>query len=121
MKSISAILKRLETLEKNNQGEKVLMNFNEVQKYLGFSKAHLYRLCYLNNIPCHNPTGRTLFFFKHELDEWIESKKAFRKHGTERGGQMSDAKGRKGSKTVFSNSNNQSVRKNKHGFEKNCG
>lgn len=80
MKDLSAIITRIEKLEERIIEQKVLLTFKQACQYLGFSEDHLYRLCYTGAIPCHNPTGRTLFFFKHELDRWIQEKAVRRRH-----------------------------------------
>lgn len=69
MKEIEDIIKRIEALEKRFGTE--LMNFKEACAYLGYSPKYLYKLCYTGKIPFHNPSGRMLFFFKHELHKWI--------------------------------------------------
>lgn len=47
------------------------LNFIEAAQYLSLSHSSLYKLTYQRKIPCHKPTGKVLYFFKHELDEWI--------------------------------------------------
>lgn len=47
------------------------LNFVEAAQYLSLSHSTLYKLTYQRKIPCHKPTGKVLYFFKHELDEWI--------------------------------------------------
>lgn len=47
------------------------LNFIEAAQYLSISHSTLYKLTYQRKIPCHKPTGKVLYFFKHELDEWI--------------------------------------------------
>ena len=62
-------LDKLESLLKKRD-EKPL-NFIEAAQYLSISHSTLYKLTYQRKIPCHKPTGKVLYFFKHELDEWI--------------------------------------------------
>lgn len=80
MKEIAEILTRITVIEKKLEGIRQPFTFKQACAYLGFSEKHLYKLCYTNRIPCHNPSGRTLFFLKHELDDWIESKPVSRRH-----------------------------------------
>lgn len=47
------------------------LNFVEAAKYLSISQSTLYKLSYQRKIPSHKPSGKLLYFFKHELDEWI--------------------------------------------------
>ncbi len=67
------LLKKLEQFEtlllKNNNSKP--LNFVEAAQYLSISQSTLYKLTYQRKIPCHKPNGKYLYFFKHELDEWI--------------------------------------------------
>lgn len=47
------------------------LNFVEAAQYLSISQSTLYKLTYQRKIPAHKPSGKLLYFFKHELDEWI--------------------------------------------------
>ena len=78
------ILKRIDVLENllkknpinaNRQTGKP-MTFKEVCAYLGYAPSYLYKLTYKNIIPHHKPTGKMLYFFKDEIDEWIANAKA---------------------------------------------
>lgn len=72
MKDEKDILARLTALEeKLNQNSNNPMNFHEACEYLGFAPSTLYKLTYQNIIPHYKPTGKRLYFFKKELDEWI--------------------------------------------------
>ena len=72
MKDEKDILARLTALEeKLNQDSNNPMNFHEACEYLGFAPSYLYKLTYQNIIPHYKPTGKRLYFFKKELDEWI--------------------------------------------------
>lgn len=73
------ILKRIDALENllkkhpvnaNRQTGKP-MTFKEACAYLGYAPSYLYKLTYKNIIPHHKPTGKMLYFFKDEIDEWI--------------------------------------------------
>jgi len=66
------IIKKLSSLEEILKGkDKNLLTFKETCIYLGFSKSFLYKLTYKNTIPHHKPTGRKMFFFKKELENWV--------------------------------------------------
>lgn len=72
MKEEKDILARLTALEeKLKQDSNNPMNFHEACEYLGFAPSTLYKLTYQNIIPHYKPTGKRLYFFKKELDEWI--------------------------------------------------
>ena len=55
------------------------LRFKEAAEYLGCSYSHLYKLTAAELIPCHKPRGR-LFFFQHELEEWVEAGKKHKSH-----------------------------------------
>ena len=78
------ILKRIDVLENllkknpiniNRQTGKP-MTFKETCAYLGYAPSYLYKLTYKNIIPHHKPTGKMLYFFKDEIDEWIANANA---------------------------------------------
>jgi excisionase family DNA binding protein len=64
-------LEQFESLLKSSNAKP--LNFIEAAKYLSISQSTLYKLTYQRKIPSHKPTGKLLYFFKHELDEWISS------------------------------------------------
>lgn len=66
---ISRQLEEIQSLLK--QKDKKPLNFVEAAKYLSISHSTLYKLSYQRKIPSHKPSGKLLYFFKHELDEWI--------------------------------------------------
>lgn len=47
------------------------LNFIEAAHYLSISHSTLYKLTHQRKIPYHKPTGKLLYFFKHELNKWI--------------------------------------------------
>lgn len=74
MKSLTEqeILDRLSNIEillkvKNDKP----LNSAETSFYLSISLSHLYKLTRGKKIPFHKPTGKYLYFYKNELDEWI--------------------------------------------------
>lgn len=66
---ISRQLEEIHSLLK--QKDQQPLNFVEAAKYLSISQSTLYKLSYQRKIPSHKPSGKLLYFFKHELDEWI--------------------------------------------------
>lgn len=66
------VLKRLQRIENLLEEKKSnLLNFNQTAEYLSISHSHLYKLTSQRKIPFHKPSGKYLYFFKHELDKWI--------------------------------------------------
>lgn len=68
LEQISAIVTTLK-----NQELKPL-NFLEACKYIGYKPSYLYKLTAKKLIPFYQPSGKKIFFYKHELDEWIRGK-----------------------------------------------
>jgi len=66
---ISRQLEEIQSLLKHKDQKP--LNFVEAAQYLSISQSTLYKLTYQRKIPCHKPNGKYLYFFKHELDEWI--------------------------------------------------
>lgn len=66
------ILERINTLENllKKYPDKP-MTFQETCAYLGYAPSYLYKLTYKKIIPHHKPTGKMLYFFRNEIDEWI--------------------------------------------------
>ncbi len=66
------VLNRLQKIETflKYKDEKPL-NFVEAAQYLSISHSQLYKYTSQRKIPFHKPTGKYLYFFKHELDGWI--------------------------------------------------
>ncbi len=66
------ILQKLDSLEDllKKKDDKPL-TFKEACAYLGYAPSYLYKLTYRKVIPHYKPTGKMIFFFKNELDEWI--------------------------------------------------
>ena len=70
--STSKILLLLEEiLSLLKERESRLLNATETAKYLSISNSQLYKLTSQKKIPFHKPTGKYLYFFINELDEWI--------------------------------------------------
>ncbi len=67
--SILTKLNELETLFKRNNDTP--LNFVQAAQYLSISHSHLYKMTSQRKIPFHKPSGKYLYFFKYELDEWI--------------------------------------------------
>ena len=71
-KKESLILERLEVIEAHLRKFKSKpLNAVQAAEYLSISLQHLYRLTSQRKIPFHKPSGRYIYFFTHELDEWI--------------------------------------------------
>ncbi|MCL5028151.1 MAG: helix-turn-helix domain-containing protein [Bacteroidetes bacterium] len=66
------ILLKLTEIENLLRGKQTdLLNLNQAAQYLSISNSQLYKYTSQRKIPFHKPAGKYLYFFKHELDEWI--------------------------------------------------
>lgn len=52
---------------------KKVLNINEACEYLGYKKSYLYKLTSAKIIPHSKPNGKTIFFDKAKLEEWMLS------------------------------------------------
>ncbi|MCB9336461.1 MAG: helix-turn-helix domain-containing protein [Flavobacteriales bacterium] len=47
----------------------------EAADYLSMSQSHIYKLTSQRKIPFHKPSGKYLYFYENELDEWIKEER----------------------------------------------
>ena len=74
--SIRKLFRKMDSLERRlGQGKKV-MTMKEVSEFTGFSMAQLYVLTRTRAIPHSKPNGKTIFFDKSELNEWLLKNKS---------------------------------------------
>ena len=52
---------------------KNVLNIKEACEYLGYKKSYLYKLTSSGIIPHSKPNGKTIFFDKVKLEEWMLS------------------------------------------------
>ncbi|WP_159468010.1 AlpA family transcriptional regulator [Dyadobacter sp. 3J3] len=50
---------------------KKVLTLDELVKYTGFSKNHVYRLTSQSKIPHSKPTGKSIFFEREKIEEWL--------------------------------------------------
>lgn len=50
---------------------KDMLTMNDAVLYTGLGKSYLYVLTCKNKIPYYKPNGKTLYFKKSELNEWL--------------------------------------------------
>lgn len=63
-------LQKLEALIVAN-GQKQVLNLDEVAVYTGLSKSYLYKLSSTGGIPCYKPRAKMLYFNREEIDQWL--------------------------------------------------
>lgn len=68
---LQIIEKKLERIEKLLLTQKSVLNFEEAADYTGLSKSYLYKLSSGGGIPCYKPNGKTLWFNRIEIDQWL--------------------------------------------------
>ena len=56
-------------------GVKNVLSFDDVLLLPGFSRSYLYRLTCERKIPHSKPTGKSIFFDRKEVEQWLLSNK----------------------------------------------
>ena len=51
---------------------KEYLSTDEVCKYLNVSKAYVYKLSFLNELPKFCPSGKRIWFRKEDIDQFIQ-------------------------------------------------
>jgi len=69
--AISSNTQAVFRLEKHFLSSKKILTVDELSEYSGFSKSYIYKLVARNEIPFSKPMGKTLFFEKDRIDEWL--------------------------------------------------
>lgn len=72
------IISKLQELENLiiTSGQKKVLTMDEVSKYTGLSKSYLYKLTSSKQIPFYKPNGKTIFFEREELENWLLQNRA---------------------------------------------
>lgn len=69
------IEQRLNRIEKHlfsqSLTNKTVLNIDEVVTYTGLSKLYIYKLTSKKEIPHTKPNGKTLYFKREEIDNWL--------------------------------------------------
>lgn len=77
MESNDVILKKLNQLEiLIVSTAKQILTVEDLINYTGFSRSYIYKLVHKSVIPYSKPNGKTLFFQKNEIDEWLLQNKS---------------------------------------------
>jgi excisionase family DNA binding protein len=71
MVNLKEIYERLTNIENLLLTQKTVLNFDEAANYTGLSKSYLYKLSCSGGVPCYKPNGKTLWFNRIELDQWL--------------------------------------------------
>ena len=65
------ILLKLNRIEKFMASLKDILNVEELSEYTGFKKSYIYKLVHESKIPYSKPNGKTLFFDRKKIDQWL--------------------------------------------------
>ena len=65
------IQEKLKSIENLLLFQKVVLTIDEAAQYTGLAKSYLYKLTSGNKIPHYKPHGKTIYFKKLEIDEWL--------------------------------------------------
>ena len=77
MESNDVILKKLNQLEiLIVSTAKQILTVEDLINYTGFSRSYIYKLVHMSILPYSKPNGKTLFFQKNEIDEWLLQNKS---------------------------------------------
>lgn len=68
---LSALSQRITELENNNLLNKPVLNLNELSKYIGISKSHIYKLTMKGEIPFYKQC-KHLYFNRLEIESWLQ-------------------------------------------------
>ncbi len=52
---------------------KRVLNFKEACEFLGFAPSYMYKLTHFGKVPFSKPNGKTIFFDREKLEEWMLS------------------------------------------------
>lgn len=66
------INERLQRIEGLLVANKSVLNMREAAIFTGLSISHLYKLTSTGGIPCYKPTGKAIYFNRHELEDWLQ-------------------------------------------------
>ena len=65
------ILHKLNRIETFMASLKDILNVEELAEYTGFKKSYIYKLVHESKIPYSKPNGKTLFFDRKKIDQWL--------------------------------------------------
>ncbi len=52
---------------------KEVLTSEEVARYMGVSRSHLYKLTMRREIPHYKPRGKICYFNRQEVEQWLQS------------------------------------------------
>lgn len=71
---IEELHERLEQIEEHLFTAKEILTVKEAKKFLGISESQLYKLTRTLAIPHYKPSGKTIFFNRQEIIDWVKDR-----------------------------------------------
>lgn len=76
---IEDLHERMEQMEEHMFAAKEILTVKEAKEFLGISESQLYKLTRTLAIPHYKPSGKTIFFSRQEIIDWVKSHPARRR------------------------------------------
>ena len=76
---IKELHERMEQMEGHLFAAKEILTVKEAKEFLGISESQLYKLTRTLAIPHYKPSGKTIFFSRQEIIDWVKSRPARRR------------------------------------------
>ena len=76
---IEELHERLTQVEEHLFAAKEILTVKEAKEFLGISESQLYKLTRTLSIPHYKPSGKTIFFNRQEIIDWVNSRPARRR------------------------------------------
>lgn len=76
---IEDLHERMEQMEEHMFAAKEILTVKEAKEFLGISESQLYKLTRTLAIPHYKPSGKTIFFSRQEIIDWVKSRPAWRR------------------------------------------
>lgn len=59
---------------------KEVLTLKEAAAYMGMRLSYMYKLTMAGEIPHYKPTGKSCYFNRHELEEWLQANRVSTKN-----------------------------------------
>lgn len=76
---IEDLHERMEQMEEHMFAAKEILTVKDAKEFLGISESQLYKLTRTLAIPHYKPSGKTIFFSRQEIIDWVKSRHARRR------------------------------------------
>ncbi len=72
IKSVKDLIKLIKE-ERNQEVRNEVLTFEQGCRYLGYSKSYVYKMTSAGILPFSKPNGKSIFFERQKLEEWMLS------------------------------------------------